>query len=91
LAFGANARRYPQRIADQIRQFVLVVVKFFDIGLVLAHQINRQCERAGGVYIVIEIQVAMNRARFQDLGLQGDADRDQPLFFHCPILCEQAF
>jgi hypothetical protein len=91
LALGATDGRCRQRIAEQVGQFVLVVVEFIDIRLALAHEINGQGECTGRIHLVIEIQMAMNRARFQDLGLQGNADRDQLFFFHDPILYEQWF
>jgi hypothetical protein len=72
---------------------VRVVVKFIDIRLAVANQIYGQRERAGRIHVVVEIQLAMHRARLQDLGLQGNADCDQLFLIHGPglVLFEQRF
>jgi hypothetical protein len=41
----------------------VLVVKCIDIRLALANQIDGQRKCAGRIHIVIEIQLAMNRAR----------------------------
>jgi hypothetical protein len=91
LAGWATEGRCAQGIAQQVRQFVFVVLKFIDIRLVVAHQIDGQCECAGGIHLVVKIQLAMDGTRFQHLGLQRDANRDELLLVHGATLCESWF
>jgi hypothetical protein len=55
LALRAAGGRRRQRITEQVRQFVLVVVEFVDIELAIAHQINGKRECACRINLVIEI------------------------------------
>jgi hypothetical protein len=64
LTFGATHRRCAQRVAEKIHQFVLVGVKFIDIKLVLAHQLDGQRKCAGRVGIIVEVNLAMGGTRF---------------------------
>jgi hypothetical protein len=64
LTFGAAHRRCAQRVAEKIHQLVLVVVKFIDIELVLAHQFDGQRKCGGGVGIIVEVNLAMGGTRF---------------------------
>jgi len=56
-------------MAEQIRQRVLVVMKFLDIRLVLANQFNGKRERVGRIHLIVEVDLAMHGAGFQHLGL----------------------
>jgi hypothetical protein len=74
---------------------MLVVVKFLDIRLVLTDQLNRERKGTGRVRIIVKVNLPMDGAGFQDLGLQRDFNRNRLFLFHgflaslFFILCEK--
>jgi hypothetical protein len=75
---------------------MLVVVKFLNIELLLTDQLDCQCKGTGRVRVIVKVNLPMDRAGFEHLGLQRDFNRNRLFLFHGVlsslnfILCEKS-
>jgi hypothetical protein len=88
-AVGTAERRRADGVAQQIRQFVCIVVEYLGIRLVLAHQID--CDREGArhilivaaFFIVAAVHLIVDGAGLEHLRLQRNGNSHLFFFAHC--------